>query len=66
MNKASVICKMHDIADHYLLGAGTWPINRECLAPFFKTVRGLGLDEDVPDSPGTTRSTALARISSIL
>jgi len=25
MNKAIVIGKLHEIADHYLLGAGTWP-----------------------------------------
>lgn len=28
---------------------------------FRKMVRSLGLDEDVPDSPGTTRSTALGK-----
>jgi len=58
MDKAAVICKLHEIADHYLLGAGTWPLIGN-LPTFFKTVRELGLDEDVPDSPGTSRWIAL-------
>jgi hypothetical protein len=57
MNKAAIICKLHAIADRCLLEPGNWPANRECLAAFHKTVRDLGLDEDVPDSPGSTRST---------
>jgi hypothetical protein len=61
MDKAAVICKLHEIADHYLLGAGTWPADRESLPAFFKTVRGLGLNEDVASHPGTTQSTALGR-----
>jgi hypothetical protein len=61
-HKAAVVCKFHQIADHYLLGAGTWPADPDGLPAFFKTVRDLGLDEDVPDSPpGTTRSTALGK-----
>ena len=59
MNKASIICKLHEVADRCLLGAGTWPIDTERRSAFFKMVRDLGLEEDVPDSPGTTRSTAL-------
>ncbi|MBR0941568.1 hypothetical protein [Bradyrhizobium liaoningense] len=61
MNKTSVICKLHEITDHYLLGAGTWPADRERLPALYQTFRNLGLDEDVPDSPGTTRSTALGK-----
>ena len=61
MDKAAVICKLHEITDHYLLGAGTWPADREFLPAFFRTVRELGLDEDVPESPRTTRSTALGK-----
>ena len=61
MDKAAIICKLHEITDHYLLGAGTWPADREFLPTFFKTVRELGLDEDVPDSRGSTRSTALGK-----
>ena len=49
MNKAAVICKLHEIADHYLLGGGIWPPHWEFLPAFFKTVRELGLYEDVPD-----------------
>jgi hypothetical protein len=62
MDKAAIICKLHQIADHYLLGVGTWPADRESLLAFSKTVRDLGLDEDVPDSPaGTTRATPLGK-----
>ena len=25
MNKVAIICKLHEIADHYLLGSGSWP-----------------------------------------
>jgi hypothetical protein len=61
MNKAAVICKLHQITDHYLLGEGTWPADGGFLPTFFKMVRELGLDEDVPDSSRTTRSTALGK-----
>jgi hypothetical protein len=61
-NKAAIICKLHELADFYLLGPGTWPARRESLATFSKAVREMGLDEDVPDSsPGTTRCTDLGK-----
>jgi hypothetical protein len=59
MDKAAIICKLHEITDHYLLGAGTSPADGEFLPAFFRTVRELGLD--VPESPRTTRSTALGK-----
>jgi hypothetical protein len=59
LDKAFIICKLHEIADHCLLGAGTWPLDRESLSAFDKMVRSLGLDEDIPDSPCTARLTAL-------
>jgi hypothetical protein len=59
MNKAAIICKLHEITDHYLFGGGIWPPHWEFRPAFFKTVRELGLYEDVPDSPSTTRLTAL-------
>jgi len=61
MNKASVICRLHEITDHYLIGTGAWPADRERLPALLKTFRNLGLDENVPDSLGTTRSTALGK-----
>jgi len=30
MNKASVICKLHEIIDHFLLGALGQPIEKGC------------------------------------
>ncbi|MDO9487268.1 MAG: hypothetical protein Q7J32_02760 [Sphingomonadaceae bacterium] len=59
MNKATIIRKLHEITDHYLLGEGTCPADREKLPPFWKAVRELGLDEDVPGSPRSTRWTPL-------
>src|SRR5277367_3537610 len=59
MNKAAIICKLHEITDHYLLGAGTWPVDREFLPAFLKKVRELGLVEDIPNRPGGGRMTAL-------
>jgi hypothetical protein len=61
VNRAAVICKLHQITDHYLLGAGTWPADRERLPALFRTVRDLGLYEDVAGHPGTTQSTALGK-----
>jgi hypothetical protein len=61
MNKAAIICKLHEITDHYLLGAGTWPADNEFLPGFRRTVRELDLDEEVPESPRTTRSTAFGK-----
>jgi|SRR5450432_211663 hypothetical protein len=31
MNRTAIICKLHEITDHYLLGAGTWPADRRFL-----------------------------------
>ncbi|SRR6266702_1190494 len=50
MNKTFVVSKLHEITDYYLLGLGTWPLNSESLPAFFKTIRTLGLNEDVPES----------------
>lgn len=61
MDKASIICELHEIADHYWFGRGTWPIPRENLPALFKTFRSLGLDEDVPNSPGRTQPTKLGK-----
>jgi hypothetical protein len=60
MNKAAIICKLHQITDHYLLGEGIWPADEESLPTFFKMLRELGLDEEVPNS-SRTRSTALGK-----
>jgi hypothetical protein len=61
VDKAAVICKLHEIIDYYLFGEGIWPADRESLHAFYKMVRELGLDEDVVGHPGTTRSTALGK-----
>jgi hypothetical protein len=61
VDKVVVICKLHEIADYYLLGDGAWPLDRESLQAFYKTVRDLGLDEAVAGQPGTTQSTALGQ-----
>jgi hypothetical protein len=62
MNKAEIICRLHQIADHLLLGAGKWPLSSERLEEFWTWVRECGLQEDVPESgPGTTRLSALGR-----
>src|SRR5258707_5282122 len=61
MNRVTIICKLHEIADHYLLGSGSWPAHRKFLPACRNTVRELGLKEDVPEMPGTTRFTALGK-----
>jgi hypothetical protein len=58
MSKAAAICKLHEIADYHLLGSGGWPASEESLSAFFRTIRDLGLDEDVHEF-GATRSTPL-------
>ena len=60
-DRAAAICKLHEMADYYLLGEGTWPAHREGLQAFFKTVRDLGLNQDVANHPGTTQDTALGK-----
>jgi hypothetical protein len=60
MNKAEIVLKLHEVADFHLLGAGTWPAYEESAA-FIKAAKDMGLEEDVPGSPGCTRSTALGR-----
>ena len=59
VDKAEAICKLHEIADYCLFGEGTWPADREGLPAVLRTVRELGLDEDVPDEFATSRCTAL-------
>ena len=63
MDKTTALCQLHGIIDHYLLGSGRWPADREGLSAILKKVRELGLDEEVvPDSlPHTTRSTRLGK-----
>lgn len=61
MNKAEIICKLHAIADHHLLGPGEWPARRKSLAAFWRSLRDMGLEEDVSDVPATTRLTALGK-----
>ena len=59
MSKADIIGKLFEVVDFQLLGDGTWLANREVATSFRKTLRDLGLEEDVPETPGNTRSTAL-------
>jgi hypothetical protein len=62
MNKAEITGRLHQIADHLLLGAGNWPLSSERLEEFWKWVRECGLEEDAPDSgPGATQASALGR-----
>jgi hypothetical protein len=42
MDKAAVICKLHEIADHYLR-AGTWPVDREPTG-LFQDGSGVGIE----------------------
>jgi hypothetical protein len=59
MSKAYILSKLIEAADFNLLGSGTWPAHREFALAFHKTLMDLGLQEDVPGSPRTTRSTPL-------
>ena len=65
MDRATIVGKLHEITDHYLLGSGTWPADRETLPAFRKLLREFGLDEDVPGTPGSTRSTILGREANV-
>ncbi len=59
MVKADIIRKLHEIADFQLLGGGTWPANRESAISCRKMLKEMGLEEDVPETPGNIRPTAL-------
>lgn len=65
MTRAAAIRKLHEIADHHLLGSGGWPVSEESLSAIFRTIRDLGLDEEVHDGRGTTRSTPLGNEVSV-
>jgi hypothetical protein len=65
MTKAAAIRKLHEIADHHLLGSGGWPASEQSLSAIFRTIRDLGLDEEVHDGRGTTRSTPLGKEVSV-
>ena len=65
MDRAIIVSKLHEITDHYLLGSGTWPADRETLPAFWKLLREFGLDEDVAGAPGSTRSTILGREANV-
>jgi hypothetical protein len=62
---AAAIRKLHEIADHHLFGSGGWPASGESLSAIFRTIRDLGLDEEVHDGLGTTRSTPLGNEVSV-
>jgi hypothetical protein len=59
MNKTAAICKLHEIADHRLLGSGGWPACGEFVSAFFKIISDMGLEEELHDGFGTARSTSL-------
>jgi hypothetical protein len=60
-DRAVAICKLHEMADYFLLGDGTWPADQEGLPAVLRTVRELGLNEAVAGQPGMTESTALGK-----
>jgi hypothetical protein len=41
MDKAAIICKLHEITDEYLLISAKWPMEGEALATFWKTLKEL-------------------------
>jgi hypothetical protein len=59
VDKAAVICQLHAIIDHYLLGEGSWPVPTESLPSLYKTFRESRLNEDSSDDPKCEQSTAL-------
>jgi hypothetical protein len=59
MHKRAAICKLHEIADYRLLGSGGWPASGESVPAFFRIIREFGLDEEIDDGLGSTRSTTL-------
>lgn len=61
MDKVAIICKLHALIDYQWFGSGVWPPARESLPAIYSVVRELGLDEDVPNSLGTRRSTSLGK-----
>jgi hypothetical protein len=61
MNKAAIACKLHEIADDYMFGTAKWPMEGGALATFSKMLKELGLEEDVPGTPGNIRSTTLGQ-----
>jgi hypothetical protein len=65
MDKTSIICKLHAVADYCLHGSGGWPSRGEALPTVSRIIEDLGLFEDVPGSSGTTRATPLGKEMSV-
>jgi len=61
MNKADICRRPHAAAEFHLLGAGSWPADRESSESFWKMLGDLGLTEDVPGEPTTTQYTVLGQ-----
>jgi hypothetical protein len=61
LNKADICRRLHAAAEFHLLGAGSWPADRESLGSFWKLLGDLGLTEDVPGEPATSRYTVLGK-----
>jgi hypothetical protein len=65
MKRKTAICKLHEIVDYHLLSPGDWPVSGESLSAFCRTIRDLGLNEDVQDGRGTTKATRLGNEVSV-
>ncbi len=57
MNRTMVITELHAMIDYRLFGCRPWLADREACAALHKKLHDMGLDEEVPVQPGTTRST---------
>jgi hypothetical protein len=51
MNKVAIICKLHEITDHNLLGAGSWPAHREFLPRYVAAISSSCGGSDVESQP---------------
>ena len=59
MNRADVYRELYNAVEFNLFGAGSWPVDQEASAAFWKLLDDLGLTTDDPDKPGTTQYTPL-------
>ena len=57
MNKSKAITELHAMIDSRLFGSRPWLADREACDAMNKRLHDMGLDEEVPGEPGTTRST---------
>ena len=61
MSRSKVVTQLHAMVDSRLFGRRPWLADRETCDAMFRKLHDMGLDEEVPGKPGTTRLTSFGK-----